>query len=554
MRILRILLLTSLAVLPAQARHVTVSVLATTDMHGNIYPYDYFTGSAAPRGLAKIASLIAAARAENPNAVLIDCGDTIQGTPLEYVHQTAVRSGRTAEPDPMMLGMNLLGYDAMVVGNHEFNYGLKVLAAARSEAKFPWISANTVVPRDAALKPFAPYILKTVDGVRVGVVGITTPLIPSWELPSNYPGLKWQPGIEAARAAVVELRAKEHPDIVLVAGHTGLDRDLKTGTIHPEDAAENMIYEIAEQVAGIDGIVFGHTHRELAELHVGNVLLMQPRNWGMSLGRMDFELDGEPGAWKIASKRSRVIPVAASTPADERILQLARPYHEAAEAYLNTPVASAPAELDSRLGRVEDTALVDAVEQVELHYAKADVAFASVFNTRQVIPKGPVTVRQIAALYLYDNELYAIEGTGKMVREALENSARYFKPSGGFNPNVIGYNYDMAEGVEYEIDPTQPEGHRVQNLRWRGAPLADDQKLRLAVNNYRAGGSAGYTMFKGAKIVWRSPKEIRDLIIEYYTERKQLPARADGNWRIVPDSVRELCRREALRQTGPRMQ
>ncbi len=541
MRILRSLVLGCLCVLSTHAAHVKITLLATTDLHGNIYPYDYFNAKPAPRGLAKIATLIAAARSENPNSILVDCGDTIQGTPLEYVHQTQVRNGQTGRADPMMLGMNVLGYDAMVLGNHEFNYGLKNLVRAREAAKFPWISANTIVARDAAVRAFEPYIVKTVAGVRIGVVGITTPLIPVWELPENYRGLHWRAGVDAAREAVAELRSKHHPDIVIVAGHTGLGRR--------EDSEENMIHEIATEVRGIDGIVFGHTHQEVPELRVGDVVLMQPKNWGMSLGRMDFELDGEPGAWRIASKHSRVIAVTPETPADERILELARTYHDDAEAYLKTPVANAPVELDSRVARVEDTPLLDAIERVQLFYAKADVSFASIFNTHLVIPKGPVTVRQVAALYIYDNELYAIEGTGKMVRDALENAARYFKTGGGFNPGVYGFNYDIAKGVEYEIDLTEPEGQRIRNLTWHGAPLRDDQKLRLAVNNYRAGGSAGYTMFKGAKIVWRSPREIRDLIVEYYTERKQLPSKTDGNWRIEPAAAREVSRKEALRGT-----
>jgi 2',3'-cyclic-nucleotide 2'-phosphodiesterase/3'-nucleotidase len=239
--------------------------------------------------------------------------------------------------------------------------------------------------------------------------------------------------------------------------------------------------------------------------------------------------------------------VTAQTVADASITKIAQPYHEEAEAYLSTPVANAPVEMDARLARVEDTPMLEAIELVQLFYAKADIGFTSIFNPRLVIPKGPVSVRQIAALYIYDNDLYAIEGNGKMVREALENAARYFKTGGGFNPDVAGFNYDVAKGVEYEIDLSQPEGHRIRNLRWHGSPLRDDQTFRLAVNNYRAGGAAGYTMFQGAKIVWRSPREIRELIVEYYTEHKQLPSAASGNWRIEPQAAKELCRREALR-------
>jgi 2',3'-cyclic-nucleotide 2'-phosphodiesterase/3'-nucleotidase len=175
------------------------------------------------------------------------------------------------------------------------------------------------------------------------------------------------------------------------------------------------------------------------------------------------------------------------------------------------------------------------------------------FNPRVRFPKGTITVRQVAALYVYDNELYVIEGDGKMLKAALENAARYYLScpdaacSHGplVNSKVIGFNYDMAQGVEYEIDLTQPEGSRIRNLRFRGKPLEDDQPLRIAVNNYRAGGSAGYRMFRDAKILWKSGEEIRNLIIEYYTEHKTLPAQADGNWRIVPESARKLLETES---------
>jgi 2',3'-cyclic-nucleotide 2'-phosphodiesterase/3'-nucleotidase len=264
---------------------------------------------------------------------------------------------------------------------------------------------------------------------------------------------------------------------------------------------------------------------------------------------------GESGGWKIASKSSRLIPVTRDTAADPKILEIARPYHRLAESYLNTPIAEAPVALDSRLARVEDSALIDAIQQVELYYSKADVSFASSFNARVSVPKGPVTIRQIASLYIYENQLYVIEGNGKMVRDALENSARYFRTCAGdcshgplINPDVIGYNYDMAQGVDYEIDLTQPPGHRIRNLRWRGHPLDDQQPLRIALNNYRAGGSAGYSMFRGAKITWRSPDEIRDLVIQYYSEHKSLPAQPDNNWRVVPETALRTLEREALGQ------
>jgi 2',3'-cyclic-nucleotide 2'-phosphodiesterase/3'-nucleotidase len=555
MRRLRLAFLLFAAVVAAGAQRVTITLLATTDLHGNIYPYDYYTARPADRGLAKLATLIEAARRENPNHLLIDVGDTIQGTPVETVYELYVRNGRLplglAPPaeglqvDPMMLVMNYLHYDAMVLGNHEFNFGLKVLDRARADARFPWLSANTETEAGSGRKPFAPYIVKSVAGVTVAVVGITTPAIPQWEQPDHYAGLRFQAGKEAAARVVAELRAKHRPDILVAAVHAGL----------AGESRENMVRQIATEVSGIDAIVFGHSHQTLAGERIGEVLLMQPKNWGGSLGRIDFDLERADGRWKMVNKSSRLIPVTADTAADPEVLRLARPYHETAERYLNQPVARSGVALDGHLGRIMDSALVDAVQAVQLYYAKADVSLTALFNPSVQVQAGPVTVRQIAALYIYDNELYAVQGNGKMVREALENAARFFLTcpeatcSSGplVNRNVAGFNFDIAQGVEYEIDLTQPEGRRVRNLRWHGKPLADEQPLRIAINNYRAGGSGGYGMFRDAKILWRSSEEIRDLIVAYYIERGALPERPDNNWRIVPPAAVETLTRATAR-------
>jgi 2',3'-cyclic-nucleotide 2'-phosphodiesterase/3'-nucleotidase len=209
-------------------------------------------------------------------------------------------------------------------------------------------------------------------------------------------------------------------------------------------------------------------------------------------------------------------------------MAMAAPYEAAAERYLNTPVAASARALSAARGREEDTAVVDLVQRAQLFYAKADVSFTALFDPEVRIPQGQVTVRQIAALYPYDNELLAIEGTGRMVKDALENAARYFSGNG-----FPGFNYDMASGVSYEIDRSRPEGDRIRDLQWRGRPLAPEQKLRIAVNSYRAGGSGGYVMFRRAKALWRSGEDIRELVIRYCTERKTIPVEPVGNWRIV---------------------
>ncbi len=560
--------LLAISCFPAAAERVKVTVLATTDLHGNLYPFDYYSNRPANRGLAKIATLIRAARAANPNNLLIDCGDTIQGTPLEYMYQTYTRTGSLPlklsfagapfEHDPMMLSMNAIGYDAMVVGNHEFNYGSANLEKARSEARFPWLATNLETSGGDA-KPFAHYLLKTVGGVKIAVIGITTPASPSWEKPENIARYRFLGAKAAVEKTLAELRAlpaAKRPDLILVAAHAGLGRDAKTGvTLTDGVPGENPIYDIATTVPGIDAIVFGHTHAEAPELRLNGVLLNQPKNWGFSLGELTFEMESKPGGgYAVAQKSSRNIQSTNETVADPEILRIAKPYHEMAERYLNTVVAQSSEAIDANLGRVQDTALVDAVQKVQLFYGKADVSFTALFNPRVTVPKGPVTVRQIAALYLYDNELYVVEGNGKMVKDALENAARFYLSCSGancktiplINTKIIGFNYDMAEGVDYEIDLTQPEGQRIRNLTWKGRPLAPDQKLRIALNNYRAGGSAGYTMFRNAKVVWRSSDDLRDLIISYYTEHGSIPVKASNNWHVEPQEARQALEQQAL--------
>ena len=563
MRLHAIFLIYTLFAASLGAREVTVTVLATTDMHGNLYPYDYLSGRPAARGFAKIATLIKGERRTAPDALLVDCGDTIQGSQLESVYQHFIESGKLptglkppVKPltvDPMMAAMNLARYDAMAVGNHEFNFGLKNFDKARNEAKFAWLSANTKTDPASGRQSLEPFLVKEVDGVKVGIVGITTPAVPTWEKPENYKGYSFVNARIAAQNAVEELRSKHKADVILIISHSGVDR---AKPITPQSGlAEDITRELAG-IPGVDAIVFGHSHNQVESMHIGDVLLTQPKNWAISLARLDLKLESKPeGGYRVVSKTARLIPVTDKVEADADIMKLAEPYHELTERYLNTVVARAERDITATTSRVEDTAMIDAIHRVQLHYAKADVSFASSFNPRAAIAKGPVTVRQIAALYIYDNELYAIEGTGKMVRDALENAARYFTGCSNpacantplINKSVIGYNFDMAQGVLYDIDLTRPVGDRVRNLQFQGKPLAPDQKLRIALNNYRAAGSNGYTMFKGAKILWRSYEDIREMILRYYADH-ELPSVPDDNWRILPESGREALQSEVRRE------
>jgi 2',3'-cyclic-nucleotide 2'-phosphodiesterase/3'-nucleotidase len=517
---------------------VQITILSTTDLHGNIDPIDYYTNKPDNRGLAKIATLIKRARKENPNSLLIDSGDTIQGTPLESFHNRK----NNAPPDPMMLVMNSLHYDAMTVGNHEYNFGLKVLEKARAEANFPWLSANTY--DTAKQQPhYKPYIVKEVAGVKIGILGLTTPGIPNWDNPPNYAGLEFHEPVSEARKWVAVLRDNEKVDVVVIAMHMGLAEDLRTGEVSPGQVPhENEAIAIAQQVPGVDVIFMGHTHREVPSLYINGVLLTQANYWGKHLARADLYLQKNAnGGWRVYAKSARTLPVDDRVEPDPEAVKIAEPYDNETQGWLTRIIGQSSEELTAKDARFRDTAILDLIQKVQLEAGKADVSMVASFNSEARIAKGPVSVRDIAGLYVYENTLVVLEVTGQQLKDALEHSAKYFKTyvpgkpaSDLVDEKIPAYNFDIAEGVTYDLDISKPIGQRIQNLRFHGQPLSPTRKLRLATNNYRVNGGGGYTMYKDAPVVYRSSEEIRELIIDWVERNKTVPVKPDNNWRLVP--------------------
>jgi 2',3'-cyclic-nucleotide 2'-phosphodiesterase/3'-nucleotidase len=519
-----------------QRAHVVI--LGTTDMHGRVFPIDYYTNKYDNVGIAKVATLVKEARKTDPDLLLVDSGDTIQGTPLEYFHNKR----NNTPPDPMMLAMNALHYDSMTVGNHEYNFGLKVLEKARSEAKFPWLSANTYNKGTPATH-YQPYIVKEVGGVRIGVLGLTTPGIPNWENMPNYAGLEFMETVSEAKKWVAMLRDKEKVDIVAIAMHMGIEEDLRTGTLNPSQVPnENAAIAIARQVPGIDVILLGHTHRDVPSLVVNGVLLTQANRWASHVARVDLYLEknSSDGRWHVVAKSARTIPVTEKTAIDPEIAQIGQPYDKETQEWLGRTIGESPEEITSPDCRFRDTAIIDLIQRVQLEAGKADVSMAACFNPQARIPKGPVTVRDIAGLYEYENTLVTIELTGQQLKDALEHSARYFREyqqgkslADLVDQRIPGYNFDMAEGVTYELDITKPFGQRIQNLKFKGQSISPTQKLRVVTNNYRVNGGGGFTMYKDAPVVYRSSEEVRELIIDWVERNKTIPTQANNNWRIV---------------------
>ena len=323
--------------------------------------------------------------------------------------------------------------------------------------------------------------------------------------------------------------------------HMGIEEDLRIGEINPGQVQnENQAVTIAKQVPGVDLIFMGHTHRDIPSLVVNGVLLTQANHWGRHLARADLYMRNNAGKWRVYARAARTIPLDDRVEADAEIVKLAEPYDRETQAWLSRPIGESAAELSAAEARFKDTAIMDLIQRVQLDAGKADVSMAASFNPQARIAKGQVTVRDIAGLYVYENTLVILEVSGQQLKDALEHSARYFKP---YQPGktleelidekIPAYNFDIAEGVTYEIHIRKPIGERVEKLEFQGKAVTPTQKFRLATNNYRVNGGGGYTMYKGAPVVYRSSEEIRELIIDWVERHKTIPTEPKHNWRIV---------------------
>ncbi len=517
----------------ARARIV---LLGTTDVHGTLYPYDYYTGGETGYGLARVAPLVDSIRTANPGRTLLfDSGDLLQGNPLAYYY---ARDG-APRPNPVIRAMNLLEYDAAAIGNHEFNYGLTRLAEAIEDADFPFLSGNVFHAggEDRAYTPGA--LLERVvdeDTIRIGVTAGTPPGVRLWDRDHVQGVLEFRDVVESLRPVVDSLRSAG-ADVVVVLSHGGLDGSTYGGDVPPENAAAAL----ARQVPGIDVIFMGHTHREVADTTINGVLLLQARDRARSLAVATLSLERPAGAWQVAGARGRVLrpdPAAADT----AFMDSLRWEHERAVAHVGSVLGRSGTRMEAREARVRDTPVLDFVNEVQRQAAGTDLSSTAAFNLDAAIPAGPVRVADVAALYPYDNTLKAVRITGAQLRAYLEKSAEYYRTWDGTGPvtgNAPGYTFDVVAGVDYTIDLRQPVGARITELDYRGHPVRDEQTFTLALNNYRQGGGGGYDMLAHAPVVYDRQNEIRELLIEEV--RRRGTVRPDDyfreNWRIVPEAA-----------------
>lgn len=507
-----------------------VVLLHTTDLHGSLMAWDYAQDRAAERGLAKLSSVIKAIRAEQHPTILVDAGDALEGG-----IETLRRPGSDLGPDPMIVAMSAIGYDAMIPGNHEFDQGVQMLEESRKESAFPWISANVSNAKDGRLS-FLPSKVIEAGPVRIGIVGVTTPATPRFLPASAVDRYHFDDPVEAALAEVERLHKSENCDAVVLVAHMGLARDPATGGPRGGDAPGENQGEALAAIPYVDVLVLGHTHATIDSMSIGGVLVAQAGARGERLGRIDltFIRSDTSGSFRLRSKQSRTIPVTAWNAEDPVITWEARGPHEGTRKALAQTAGRTSRPLTSPRGRYAPGPVWDLIQRAQRWATGAEVSLAALPEPAVTVAPGNVTWRDLTRLYPYDNALEVLELSGEQLREALEWSARYFETY-HFAPGapiavagMPGFAFDAASGVEYTVDLTKPPGARIVGLSFAGAPLAPDRKLRVAVNAYRANGGNGYDMLRGAKRLPHAPSK---------DARKALKQAGFGNAPHVRDAI-----------------
>ena len=384
---------------------------------------------------------------------------------------------------------------------------------------------------------FPPHVLATLAGVRVAIVGFTTPGVPAMTEPGNYAGLVFKDIVSVAKALIPRLREKEKADVVIVLLHSGL------GEVAGREGDENEALRLVDQVPGLDAVFLGHTHRLLQTEHKG-VPLLQAQNFGRALAVLDLVLRQEKGRWRVVANKASLLKVDDQAPSDPEVAKLTAELRAVTDRYLDTAATNLLVDLDSRWSRMEDTHLLQLFQQVQRQATGAQLSAAACPGPKLFIPKGPTSVRQFWALSPFESQVARIRITGDQLKRYLEHAARHYTYSWEpelYQKEVPFYNFDVVDGVTYALNLGKPLGSRVQNLSFQGRPVKPDQTFTLAISTYRLRGGGGYLAAMGfqgqAELITQA--SLRNLVLEHVLARPSLNLSLSNNWRTIPYLDRE---------------
>ena len=516
-----------------------INILSTSDVHGNIYPTNFSTATDhQPFGYLKAASVINQVRedATDDDIVLyVENGDFIQGAAMAtYAWET-----RDEQHYDQMFGRltNFLKPDAGVLGNHEFNYGQNYLKRVLKNTRYPVLSANIGHALTHGIAD-SPYTMVCQNGVKIAILGLTTMHIPHWEPADNIAGLTFNSALEAAKKWVPRL--KKMADVVVVAYHGGFERDLDTDEPTEKFTGENEAAAILSEVPGIDAMITGHQHRQIATSYHG-VPVTQPGYRGEFVGQITLTLDEDK---QVTESKAELLPVG-EAPANKQLQVLTQDWKDDVEHWLDQPLATVEGGdmlIDDHLkARLYGHPLLDLINKVAMDATDTDIAATPLFNDEVRGFDRDITMRNVINGYVFPNTLVVEEVTGADLKAALEHCAGFFNDDHGkvsvttrfTSPKSRLFNYDYYSGIDYTFDLTKPEGQRVAKLEYHGKPVTDNQVLTVTLNQYRGMGAGGYEMYSNDKIIRNNEEVMPNLIADYLKKHPIIVAEQPTNLTII---------------------
>ena len=516
-----------------------VTICATTDIHGAYFDSSYVDNMANKTSLANVSSFLKELRAGGVQPVLVDVGDNLQGDNAAYYFNYVA----TDVPHIYPRIADYLGYDAIVVGNHDIEAGHDVYDRVGRELKMPYLAANAAADRDengiadmdenpknklVSDSYFVPYCVVERDGVRIAIIGMTNGSIKSWLSSNNWHGIDFQVIHEIAQQQVDQVIAKEKPQLVVMAVHSG------TGTDLPD--RENEALYLAATLRGVDVVFCGHDHRPLArevDNPNGPVVLLNAGTQAVVVAEADFTLTVKNG--KVIGRQVdyKLVPMD-RYPADSAYVTTFKDDFKAVKEFATRPIGKLSEDIFLADALDGPSTYINLVQTVQLSASGADISFAAPLTNSGVVPKGVIEFQDLVSIYKFENQLYVVEMTGQQVKDYLEYSYDNW-----ISRSSPSYSWDSADGICYEVSKSAPKGERVKILSMSdGTPFDPEKTYKVAMTSYRAAGG-GDLLYEGAGIdpaqlvIVDKMKDIRSLVGEYIASKEEIVPTVATNWKFV---------------------
>lgn len=540
----------------AKIRTVDLRVIETSDVHGCFFPYDYINRKPKSGSLARVYTYVQDLRKSyGKNLILLDNGDILQGQPTCYYNNFIKTDERHIVADIY----HYMGYDAYTIGNHDIETGHAVYDKWAKELDHPIMCANAV--DNLTGKPyFSPYTIMVRDGIKIAVLGMITPAIPSWLNESLWKGMHFERMVETARHWMEVIKSKEHPQVIIGLFHSGRSNGIST-----KEYEENASLKVAEQVPGFDLILYGHDHTRhldrVSNVKGDTVLCLDPSCDAYLVGdaQIQLEMDGK----KLLSKKvTGQLHAVTDAKVSEEYMNFFKTRRDSVESFVGRKIGTFENTIRSRDAYFGNSAFIDFIHYLQLQITGAQISFAAPLTFDTQIRKGDVYISDMFNLYRYENQVYTLNMTGKEIKGFLEMSydlwtntmtspddhimllsaTKNDKQRNGFKN--LAFNFDSASGINYTVDVTKPVGNKVSiSSLADGTPFDEHKIYKVVMNSYRGNGG-GELLTKGAgiphdsipsRITYASERDQRYYLIKYIEEKRLLNPQPNNNWRFIPE-------------------